>query len=199
MFSHMVTLEKIETMRARTDASFREAKAALEATDGDLEAAILLYEKQKAQASGFGADASQDRERAAHEPHQKQDGRGSAHHKSERESHRDSNQKSHHANEQTPPPGAEYQDEQTQKRYRPHFGEGTGYEASSFLHSLWRLLMELFQRSITTHFSVYKNGGRFFSIPLFAFAVVFLASFWLTPILLIIGLFAGFTYHIVHF
>ncbi|MDR0839752.1 MAG: ubiquitin [Oscillospiraceae bacterium] len=42
----MTTLEQVEKLRERADVSFEEAKAALEAADGDLLDAIILLEKQ---------------------------------------------------------------------------------------------------------------------------------------------------------
>jgi hypothetical protein len=184
----MITLGKIEAMRKQTGATFAEAKAALLETDGDLSAAISLYQQRKKDAGGARQDTpweenprQRKKARREEEPRQKRTNRE---HTGQEEQTREGQTKGQWNTQwerRTPPPDM------------PPVWEG---EASGVLSGLFALLGRLFQWSAATRFSVYRQGRLVFSLPFLVCLVVLLVSFWALPFAFIVGLFMGYSYRI---
>lgn len=192
----MITLEKIETLRARTGAGFAEVKAALEAADGDVEAAeAILNQTEHPPENGGAANARADpggatQGEAAPGPgarsQQQPGGEGGRQAGPGRQTREQGRQQPGAGPGQTAWHGPETEPRGT--------AWGAGGGASPFLTGVLGFLRQLAVIGNRNRFEIFRNGSLLLSIPLSILAILLVPLFWAILPSLFAGFFLGCSY-----
>lgn len=171
----MITLEKLETLRQRTNAGFAEAKAALEAANGDLaEAQTILEREGKTDAGGFDSSSEKTSPGAKQQKEERsQEGPEDPHGKGSRENFHG----------EKPPRG--------QRRNAAGPLDG-GFPF--FLRRVLRIVLHLLWVGNRNRFEIWKNGSLLLSLPATVCVLLAVPFFGAAVPCLILGLFGGCSY-----
>ena len=145
----MTTLEMVEKLRERAGVTYDDAKAALDASGGDLLEAMILLEKQgKIDAPQNGGQYSSKQEQGA---------------------------------------GREfYQD--------GYYGKDKNRFSSGALSKFIKFCGKLIHKANTNMLEVRRGGKYIVSMPLSVVLILLILSWWVTLVLLAVGLFLGYRY-----
>jgi hypothetical protein len=173
----MITIEQVEKIRERANVSYEDAKAALEATEGDMLEAMIFLEKQGKilgpRMNSYNTDtgASMDEE-DHHERHGRKD-------------YRDGRRRRRHNDDY----------DYDYEYYDRH--ERRGPTIRQQMHYFWLKLCALIRKTNANQFEVSKDGRSLLCMPVTLLLVSLICFFWVTLPLLIIALFFGYRYSFI--
>ncbi len=165
----MITLDQVEKLKERANVSYEDAKAALEATGGDLLEAVIYLERL-GKTTGPGLHSYNTRTGSSHEGGPGHGGQG-------RQDGRWGQQSGFYPGEQ----GNGYQ-----------YQQGPGFKQQC--RTLWRKFCDLVKRANTNQFEVIKDGRCLISMPVTLLIISAVFFFWVTLPILVIALFFGCRY-----
>ena len=169
----MITIEQVDKLKKRANISYEDAKAALEATEGDLlEAVIYLEREGKIKAPGVRSyhtdgGAFQDEE----------DKHGHYYDKGHRG---DKGKRRHHGS------GYGYDNHDRYERRGPTINQQ--------LHYFWKKFCELVKKTNANQFEISRDGAGLLSMPVTLLIVSLVCFFWVTLPLMVIALFLGYRF-----
>ncbi len=164
----MTTLEQVEKLREKANVSYDDAKAALDATNGDILEALIYLEKQgKVNAPAGGGYYSSERPQ---NPAQNPQGYGQS-------------------------CGQGYG--QNYNYYNANQKNGGGETFTSILKKIGKVCLTIIQKGNTNNFEVLKGNESKALFPVTVLVLLVIFAFWITIPLIIVGLFFGFRYRFV--
>ena len=93
----------------------------------------------------------------------------------------------------TPPGGGAYSTEDAREESQPHARKGHK-GAKRAANRLGRTIHKLVHAGNANHFVITRRGDELLSLPVTAFALILVFTFWFSLIALVIGLFCGLRY-----
>jgi hypothetical protein len=165
----MATLEQVEKLREKANVSYDDAKAALDATNGDILEALIYLEKQgKVNPPAGGGYYSS--ERPSNSAQQNPQGYGQSYGQ-----------------------GCC----QNKNYYNPTQKYNDGETFGSVMKKIGRTCLKIIQKGNTNNFEVLKGGESKAVFPITVLVLLIVFAFWITVPLIIVGLFFGFRYRFV--
>lgn len=161
----MATLEQVEKLREKANVSYDDAKAALDATNGDILEALIYLEKQ----GKVNPPA------------------GGGYYSSEKPVNPAQNPQSYGQNQ-----GYGYGQNKTY--YNPSQNYNDGETFTSVLKKIGRTCLKIIQKGNVNNFEVLKGNESKAVFPITVLVLLLIFAFWITVPLLIVGLFFGFRY-----
>jgi hypothetical protein len=202
-----ITIEQIDQLTSRTGVSYKDAKAALEAADGDLLEALIALErdgKTGHQSAAYSTNG------AVPTPYGSEGGEGSYGGRREQDYGYSHGNKNRQRNAGAGPGGSA---NGNSGFYGGSYGQGGSGDESfghngsysdaykentsgfgDVLNKIWRAFLRLFHRGNINHFEVFHRGQNVFSIPTTALVLLLIFGFWFVLPALVIGLFFGCRY-----
>ncbi|MDR3072829.1 MAG: ubiquitin [Clostridiales Family XIII bacterium] len=178
-----ITIEQVEQLTSRTGVSYAEAKAALEAADGDLLEALIALERD---GKTTHKSATYSTNEATPESYT-----GSGRSNEGGQGNNDKTGNYEHGAKQGGT--TEEYSSRNDSKDREDYKQGTdGF--GEMLNKLWKGFLRLFHRGNINHFEVFQRGNRIISIPTTVLVLLLIFGFWFVLPALLIGLFFGCRY-----
>jgi hypothetical protein len=159
-----ITIEQVEKLMERADISYEEAKAALEAANGDILEAIIALEKTGKTAKHTGSYSTNGVPMG-------EDAAGGG---------------------QTDGRGGEQNGHYRRNGDYAYKDETSGF--AEVMGRIWRFTLRVLHKANINHFEIYRRGESILSVPVTVLILALVFFFWIVLPILIIALFFGCKY-----